>query len=388
VPVLQAGTVGILPVGALGAAYFHHLTAGLTRLDDGRVFFVRRSGSSSGAAEGTLRFAAGEGVRPLPAAAFVRPELPVLAAEDRLPEALLVVAGTDQLLGVLDSCVRAVEVVHARGLLSAEAADDAPPLPLVMLASNGIYFLKMRQMFVERLEESTLFGRLPDLWPDLMSRLVGRLLRGVTVQSGLRDGDGPEAIYRPGPPGRTRICGGDARSRRRLADLLAGMGGRFEAVESAPPTRIEFEKAVLNLCYNLLGLREAVGADGRFRQLTLAEIMTTAVEPTARLLAGHVFRIGQAVRAYGADDDFETDVFAGVLQPLATTGGHVPSSLQYVASLVKSGRWTPHIPPTEAWLLDPLVRCGRSAGLDESVAFLEDLRADLLARLGRITHAA
>lgn len=401
-PILRTGTVGVLPVGALGAAFFHHLTGGLTRPDAG-VFFVRRPGSSAGDAQrdgAVLRFerpeappGSNDAVRELPVARYVLPDPVALASAGpgRLPEALLVVTNTDQVLGVIDACVRTLEIAHARNPLTdppVAGGDAPPPFPLLLLAANGIYFLQMRQMLVERLEESTLFGRLPDLWPDLMPRIVGRMMRGVTLQTGLRDGDGPDAVFRPGPPGLTRICGGDAASRRRLAELLVPRGGRWEVVDGHPPTRVEFDKALVNLSANLLGQRLAVGPDGRFRMLTIAEILTPDLEPAARELAGHVFRIGRAVRAYPAGEDFESTVLPAVFRMRATHGSHVPSSLQYIAARVRSGKWTPHITPTESWLLDPLIRYARSAELADSVAYLESLRADLLDRLGRITGVA
>ena len=46
---LREGTVGILPAGALGVAFFFHLTRGL-HAAEGRVFLVAREGSMSGAA--------------------------------------------------------------------------------------------------------------------------------------------------------------------------------------------------------------------------------------------------------------------------------------------------------------------------------------------------
>jgi len=44
---------------------------------------------------------------------------------------------------------------------------------------------RLLNIFVEWLEESALLGRLPDLWPDFMPRIVGRLLRGMTIQTGV-----------------------------------------------------------------------------------------------------------------------------------------------------------------------------------------------------------
>src|ERR1043166_1921526 len=44
---VRKGTIGILPAGALGVSLFFHLTRGLSRID-GDVFFIERSGSTSG----------------------------------------------------------------------------------------------------------------------------------------------------------------------------------------------------------------------------------------------------------------------------------------------------------------------------------------------------
>src|SRR5690606_8305663 len=87
-----------------------------------------------------------------------------------LPEVILACPSPDQLLAILDATVLVIEQAHYIRRL----AEPELPVPLVVLCSNGIYFQRLRQLFIERLEESTLMGRLPDLWPDLMPRLVSR----------------------------------------------------------------------------------------------------------------------------------------------------------------------------------------------------------------------
>jgi hypothetical protein len=91
-----------------------------------------------------------------------------------------------------------------------------------------------------------------------MPRLVGRLLRGVTIQTGQRDGSGADAVYRPGPLGRTRVAGGDAAIRARTVELLVSLGEWFEMGDEASPTRVEFDKALVNLTANLLGQLAAI----------------------------------------------------------------------------------------------------------------------------------
>ena len=129
-----------------------------------------------------------------------------------LPEIVLLCPNPDQLPGILNTVVQLLERMNEHGELTPEFE-----LPTLVLSSNGIYYQRLRQQFIERLEESTLLGRLPDLWPDIMPRIVGRLLRGVTIQTGVRDGIGADAVYHPGPRGITRLAGGDQkRSRARL----------------------------------------------------------------------------------------------------------------------------------------------------------------------------
>jgi hypothetical protein len=135
------------------------------------------------------------------------------------------------LLSIISECVELLEAAYEAGTL------EALPLPILVLCSNGIYFQRIRQIFLEKLEEATLLGRLPDLWPDLMPKIISRLLRGVSIQTGIREGSGAATIYRPGPRGITRIAGGDAANRERSCALLAGRGGWFEPAPHSSATR-------------------------------------------------------------------------------------------------------------------------------------------------------
>jgi hypothetical protein len=276
---------------------------------------------------------------------------------------------------VIAGVVRLVEWLSAQGELDVEASQ----LPSFILSSNGIYFQRVRQFLIEKLEEATLFGRLPDLWPDRMPHLVGKLLRGVTIQTGQREGSGPAAIYRPGRSGRTRIAGGNAANRERAAALLSERGGWFEAV-AATPTRVEFDKALVNLTVNLLGQLRAIADDGSFRLLTIREIIGEGDDPEVRQLAEQVVEVGRAVRAYAPEDQFAA-LHEQMIGSAREHLEHVPSSLQWIAQQLRRKALEPRLSPTEAWLLEPLIRYAQAAGLTDAAKYFEDLTRRVEARL-------
>jgi hypothetical protein len=353
---------------------------------DERVSFVARAGSRSGAAlreRGRLRVATDSTVREVAHPALFAPDLLGCAAAGFLPEVLLVCTQPDQLLGGIVHVVRLVEHLHEIGALD----DEARQLPLFVLCSNGIYFQRVRQFFIEKLEESTLLGRLPDLWPDLMPQLVGRLLRGVTIQTGQREGSGADAVYRPGPRGVTRLAGGAATHRERVAALLTERGGWFELAAHASPTRVEFDKALINLAVNLLGQLHAIDDAGRFRLLTIGEILAEEGTAETRELAQRVVEVGRAVRAYSEQDDFES-IYAEILAAAREHLDHVPSSLQWIEQQLRHGALQPRLTPTEAWLLEPLIRYAHAAGLEDAARYFENLTRCVEQRLGLAIAAA
>lgn len=375
---LAPGEIGILPAGALGVSIYYHLMGGRPEAE-GIACFLERPGSRSAAAlrqAGELVVSAAGRTHRLSVASRVRPDPVTCFREGRLPEVLLICTNPDQLLEVISVCVQLLEAIAAAG----ELRVDGLPFPAVVLCANGIYHQRVRQVFVEKLEEATLFGRLPDLWPDLMPTIVGRWLRGVTIQTGVRDGAGADTVYHPGPRGITRIAGGAPAIRRRVVGLCAGTGAWFVDAGETTPTRIEFDKAVVNLASNLIGLLAAIDERGRFHPLKVAEILDPALRERIDHLAAEVFRIGRAVKAYAPADEL-----AALLNHLHATleehSEHVPSSVQWVGMQLRRGRLAPRLTPTEQWLLDPLVKYARSAGLEPTVGYLEDLKTELVTRL-------
>lgn len=290
---VREGTIGILPAGALGVSFFYHFTHGFTQ-NNGAVFFLERAGSKSVQAlraRGELMIANGSITHRVPLANLLGNDLLDAFEHHALPEIALLCPNPDQLPGILNTVVQLLERLNEHGELTPQFE-----LPTLVLSSNGIYYQRLRQQFVERLEESILLGRLPDLWPDYMPRIVGRLLRGITIQTGVRDGTGADAIYRPGPRGITRLAGGDQKLRERACELLRRRGGWFELARHSSPTRLEFDKALVNLTSNLLGQFYAIDAEGKFKPLRVREIVTVEREPEMRDLARHVWEVGRAVK--------------------------------------------------------------------------------------------
>lgn len=380
---LREGAVGILPAGALGVSFFYHLTRQLEEIRGDVYFLARADSPSSGAmrAGRQLLIEDAQGMHRIEAGDLLRPDLLACARAGELPEVLIVCPNPDQLLSVITTLVELLEAVYEQNELA------KLPFPNVVLGSNGIYYQRLRQLFIEKLEEATLLGRLPDLWPELMPRIVGRFLRGVTIQTGLREGSGATAIYRPGPRGITRLAGGDTAQRERACRIFAAHGGWFELAVNSSATRLEFDKGIINLATNLLGQLYAIDDAGNFRCLRVEEIVTSEREPEMRRLAAEVFAVGQAVRAYSRTDQFE-DIYRPLRDTLDLHRSHVPSSLQWAGLRLRTGQLGPDLTPTEMWLLDPLIRYARSAGLESSVEYFENLRERLLEKLtkARLRH--
>lgn len=381
---LHDGTIGIVPAGALGVAFYFHLTRQLSQIDD-RTAFLDRCGSRSSAAlraAGRLRIVRDGAVQAVRHAEMWRPDLLACAEEGALPELLLVCTQPDQLLPEMTTAVRLIEWLHEHDALDPAATQ----LPAFVLCSNGIYFQRVRQFFIEKLEESTLLGRLPDLWPDTMPALVGKLLRGVTIQTGQREGSGPDAVYRPGPLGRTRLAGGNAAVRARCVALLSERGGWFEAAGQASATRVEFDKALVNLTVNLLGQLHAIDDAGRVRLLTIRELLAAESAGETRELARRVVEVGRAVHAYTPADDLEA-LLARLLESARDHLDHIPSSLQWIEQQLRLGTLQPRLTPTEAWLLDPLIRYAHAAGLEDAARYFEGLTRRTEQRLALAIHA-
>lgn len=379
------GTVGILPSGALGVALFYHLTQQWTRMTNDVVFIERRGSSSAQALRerGAILIATSTGIASIPTDVVLKPDLIGCYDSAELPEVILICPNPDQLLSVITTSIELVIRLYEADQLF----HDPLPFPNLVFCSNGIYFQRFRQIFIEKLEEATLLGRLPDLWTDTMPQLVSRFLRGVTIQTGVRDGSGEHTLYRPGPRGLTRIAGGTRATQQRCCQLLTEKGGWFEPGGDRTPTRLEFDKAIVNLACNLLGQIYAIDNTGQFRLLTVGDIAIAAHQERIRELAHHVFTVGQSVNAYLSTEEFDT-IYRQLIQVCADHADHIPSSLQWVDVNLQQGRLKAEIPPTEGWLIEPMIRYAKASDLSETVDYFEALKHELVQKLEQAIAAS
>lgn len=375
---LNKGDIGILPAGALGVSFFYHLTGKLKQLD-GSVYLLERRGSKSAQAlrkNGEINIDTPQGIKSLSTEEILKPDLLSCYRSGFLPEVVLICPNPDQLLGTITTIVELLVLVYEQGQISSPNES----LPLFILASNGIYFQRFRQIFIEKIEEATLFARLPDLWPDIIPQIVCRLLRGVTIQTGLRIGSGAKTIYRPGLKGRTQIAGGNATNRKRCTTILAERGAWFEEAANSSATRLEFDKALVNLTVNLLGQLLAIDSQGHFQPLTVGEILDSSYQSQIRELVYQVFRVGQMVKVYDLREDMEV-IFDRATKNAKEHANHIPSSLQWVDLNLHNGTLQPQITPTESWLIEPLIRYAKASGLEDAASYFQQLKDELVNKL-------
>jgi hypothetical protein len=168
--------------------------------------------------------------------------------------------------------------------------------------------------------------------------------------------------------------------------VLQAMGGRFEVSDQAP-TRVEFDKALVNLFANFLGQLKAIDADGHFRLVKVKEILTDPNGADTRELGRHVFAVGRAVQAYQPDEDFEA-VYRTAMDVAHGAWEHVPSSIKWIETQLRAGKLKAQITPTEKWLLEPLLRYSSTAGLEDSNHYFKELILEIEARLGKAAELA
>ena len=375
---LNKGHIGILPSGALGVSFFYHLT-GKLKHNDGSVYLLERRGSKSAQAlrkNGAIDIDTPEGIKSLSTAEILKPDLLTCYQSGFLPEVVLICPNPDQILGTITTIVELLVLQYEQGQISSPNES----LPLFVLASNGIYFQRFRQIFIEKIEEATLFARLPDLWPDIIPQVVCRLLRGVTIQTGLRIGSGARTIYRPGMKGRTQIAGGNPSTRDICTTILAERGAWVEQAANSSPTRLEFDKALVNLSSNLIGQLLAIDAEGNFQALTIGEMLNSSHQSQIRELVYQVFRVGQMVKVYDLQEDVEV-IFDRVIKTAREHSNHIPSSLQWVELNLQNGTLQPQITPTESWLIEPLIRYAKASGLEDAASYFNHLKEELIRKL-------
>ena len=375
---LVKDNIGILSVGALGVGFFYHLTYQLQNLDR-QVYFLERQNSCSGIAlrkKGEIFIVNSQTRQSLGTDFWFKPDFISCYQSGYLPEIILVCTNPDRLLVIIANIIDLLVLIVKREGLE----NLCNSFPLFILCSNGIYFQRLRQIFIEKLEEATLFGHLPDLWPTIMAEIVGHLLRGVTVQTGIREIQEMNTIYRPGPSGKTVITGGNTKTRTRCYQILVSRGAWFENGSSISATRLEFDKALVNLTCNLLGQLYSIDTKGKFTRLTLEQILQPEHLSQIQELVRQIFQVGKRVKVYRKNESFE-QIFQLLLETCQPHQNHIPSSLQWVDIKLRLNQLEAKITPTESWLLEPLMRYAKAFELEETAQYFQSLKEQLLKKL-------
>ena len=132
---------------------------------------------------------------------------------------------------------------------------------------------------------------------------------------------------------------------------------------------------------NLLGQLHAIDDAGRFRLLTVGEILDGEVQEEARALArARRSKWVAPCMPMPPDDEFES-IFETILASCREHLDHVPSSLQWIEQQLRAGTLQPRLTPTETWLLEPLIRYAHAAGLEDAAHYFEALTRRLEHRL-------
>jgi hypothetical protein len=377
-PGICKNTIGIMPAGALGVAFYHHLTGG--NLDHNDVIFLDRP---AGGESNILRLSDSLHIKydgksfTIPTQGRFLGGIIECYDKGKLPELIMVATNPDQIDSVLQGILLLLEWMRDEGTLESEPLE----FPYFLFIANGIYFNRTRYRYVELLERAFMEGMLPDLWPDIVPQLVCRLLRAPTMVLGHRTGHGAGAVYHPGYKGPTLISGGNATGRKRVRTLLADRGLPVETSDQSPVS-LELRKASMNLIGNMFGVIYSIDDGGLFRPRALDEIVVPKHYPEFLELGEHVYSIARAIRAVPADTCF-TDVWPTILDQIHSLESHYTSTVQSVAQSIADGIALPEMTPNEAWLFNPLKELAADLQLQETYTYLlrleERYRAALLS---------
>jgi long-chain acyl-CoA synthetase len=373
---LREGHLGVHPPGALGVAFFVHAAGEcfIGRAGDGITQPLKKAGGFNLDDQGKLRRIA------------MGPRIfgNLLEAEARggLPELLLVCCNPDQVGLFTGELTRFLENLAERQRLR-DRADIRRAVPIILVLPNGILSEQTLHTYQDQLHEAVLMRRLPDLGDDMQADLLGRVVRGVSLQAGGRRGNGPHAVYLLERKGSVVFAGGGEYERQRIAAILTAHGYPFTHAANVPGTRIEFDKAMISIVLNVGGLIHAVTGDGELTDLRMGDLCK---DPTKADFVSEVtravFDVGKASGAYPPELTYD-EVWAVHRATILAHAMHVTSSLKMFRDALASGLQSLQLFSNEEWILTPLARYAAKAGLVEDEALFNTLKRQVQASMAR-----
>jgi len=391
---LHSGELGVHPPGALGVAFFMHAGAEcfVGRGGDGITQPLKEAGALNLLDEGRGRS--------IPLAGRVFANLLEADALERAPELLMVCCNPDQLGLFTLELTRFVENLAQRGRLGSGAGAEATPgmnagarggagddirrrVPIVLVMPNGLLAEQTVETYREQIHEARLMQRLPGVTDEMVSALIDRVVRGISLQAGGRRGMGRDTVYVLERKGSLLFAGGGEFERDRIETILTRHGYPCTHARGVPGTRIEFDKAMISIVLNVGGLIHMVKASGELIDLRMGDLCKDPskadfVERVTRA----VFDVGRAAGAYPPEAGYD-EVWATHRGTIMAHAGHVTSSVKTFRDALSSGLSNVKLFSNEEWILTPLCRYAANAGLVKEEALFRSLKHDVQAAMAR-----
>ncbi|HUU83327.1 MAG TPA: AMP-binding protein [Phycisphaerae bacterium] len=376
---LHEGQLGVHPPGALGVAFFVHAGAEcfIGRGGDGITQPLKEGGTLNLDDRGT--------VRSILLRERIVANLLEAHALDRMPELLLVCCNPDQLGLFTAEMTHFLENLTARGRLRS-VEDIRREVPILLILPNGILSEQTLSTYEEQLEESVLMGRLGGVTEEMVRCLLGRVVRGVSLQAGGRRGSGADTIYVLERQGAVVFAGGGEFERDRVEDVLRAHGYPFTHARGVPGTRVEFDKAMISIVLNVGGLIHTVKPNGELIDLRMGDLCKDPSKADfVHEITQAVFDVGQAAGAYPADVTYD-EIWAKHRATILAHSGHVTSSLKTFRDALGAGLRSVKLFSNEEWILTPLRRYAGNAGLKKEEALFGSLQREVRAAMARAIH--
>ena len=373
---LCEGELGIHPPGALGVGFFIHAGAEslIGRGGDGITQLLKELGS--------LRLQDGDALREVSLKNRIFANVLEADALNRLPELLLVCCNPSQLPLLTGELTRFVESLVERGRLRS-LEDIRRNVPILLVLPNGILSEFTLQTYLDQLTESILMDRLPGVTEEMNQALLDRIVRGISLQAGGRQGSGADTVYRLEKKGMLIFAGGGAAERERVEAIVAAHDYPFTHARDVPGTRIEFDKAMISIVLNVGGLIYTVKPSGELIDLRMGDLCKDSskaqfIEQVTRA----VFDVGRAIDAYPADATYD-EVWADHHATILKFAGHVTSSLKTFRDALGAGLNTVSLFSNEEWILTPLAGYAAKAGLTDEEAMFKKLKLQVQQSMAR-----
>ncbi len=373
---LRAGELGIQPPGALGVAFFVHASAEcfIGRGGDGITQPLKAAGALRLLDEGKQRSLSLDGK--------IFANLLEADAMDRMPELLFLCCNPDQLALVTLDLTRFLENLAERNRLSS-TEDIHRHVPVLLILPNGILAEQTVRTYEEQINESLLMGRLPGVTEAMVPALLGRLVRGISLQAGGRRGTGADTIYVLERKGSLLFAGGGDAERDRVEAVLSKHGYPSKHARGVPGTRIEFDKAMISIVLNVGGLIHMVQPSGELIDLRMGDLCKdpSKAEFVDRITRA-VFDVGEAAGAYPPEAAFD-EIWAGHRATILAHADHVTSSLKTFRDALSNGLNSVKLFSNEEWILSPLARYAANAGMYAEETLFLSLKKDVQAAMAR-----